>query len=36
VLFEVTLGKTDSTAITALAAKRFKYNSESGKKPSFR
>ena len=29
------MAKTNSTAITALAAKRFKYNSESGKKPSF-
>lgn len=29
------MAKANSTAITALAAKRFKYNSESGKKPSF-
>jgi len=34
-LFEVTVAKTNSTAINALAAKRFKYNSETGKKPSF-
>jgi integrase len=29
------MAKSNSTAITSLAAKRFKYNSESGKKPSF-
>ena len=29
------MATTNSTAITALSAKRFKYNSESGKKPSF-
>lgn len=29
------MAKANSTAITALAAKRFKYNSDSGKKPSF-
>lgn len=30
-----TMAKTNSTAINPLAAKRFKYNPESGKKPSF-
>ncbi len=29
------MAKANSTAISALAAKRFKYNSDSGKKPSF-
>jgi integrase len=29
------MAKTNSTAISSLAAKRFKYNSDSGKKPSF-
>jgi integrase len=29
------MAKTNSTAITSLSAKRFKYNVESGKKPSF-
>ena len=29
------MAKTNSTANNALAAKRFKYNAETGKKPSF-
>lgn len=34
-LFEITVTKTNSTVINALAAKRFKYKYVSGQKPSF-